>query len=61
VLIEYRIYGCAYRVQDILRLCLSSARYTAVLGRAVLIECRMCYGCVRYGCAYGVQDMLRLC
>jgi len=54
-------YGCAYRVQDMLRLCLSSAGYTAVLGTAVLIACRICYSCVRYGCAYRVQDMLQLC
>jgi len=57
-------YGCVCRVQDILRLYLSSAEYTsitAVLGTAVLIECRIYYGCVRYGCTYRVQGILRLC
>ena len=68
VLTECRIchgcvmYGCAYRVQGMLRLCLSSAGYiTAVLGTAVLTECRTYHGCVRYGWAHRVQDMLRLC
>ena len=40
---------------------LSSAGYiTAVLGTAVLIECRIYYGFVRYSCAYRLQDILRL-